>query len=163
MDIVIEPPPHIVVDPGQDFIDRGKQIVITWDRGEPGSDAQVFFTIQVAGVYSARAALMAAPLPMKGSGRLTAAASSGQSFVKPLADTTWDITLDGTFANEAVATDPEIAEALYAQVTIAAADGLATWVYFGGGLFTDGQVLRIWQSATPDGQQDRTALIFAGA
>lgn len=161
MKIVIAAPPRIVVDPAT-RLNRRETRVITWSQGDPGPAAKISYEFSIAGVYAARTSILPSPIVLPGNGTFTAARCFARAFDPCLAPTVWDVTKGGTFASEAGATDLEIANALWATITFPAGAGEAVWQFFPDGSFSDRQIVRIWQSATPDNNQDRTAVLFAG-
>lgn len=137
--------------------------VISGLQGEPGAPAKVGFSVQVSGIIPALNPILTAPLILAGNGIFDPAVCYGQSFAPCTSPITWSVTLDGTFVSENVASPSEIAAALLATIAFPAGPGDAVWDFPAGGAFSDGQVLRIWQSASgPDATQNLTSLTFAG-
>ncbi len=153
----------IVVQEDGDVVGVVTKRILVSQEGFPGAPARVAFSIGINGLYPARNPLLPAPIVMVGNGILTATSSRARSFIPCTAPITWSVTKDGTFASETAATDLEIAAALYATIAFPAGPGPAVWDFPAGGAFSDGDVLRIWQSgAGPDATQNYTSLTFAG-
>ena len=130
--------------------------------GATGPAAKQWLAVYVAGGLGVSRGLIAMAA-LAGAGTLTVTGSEAIAAAPAGGPVVWSVTLDGTFANPLAATGPEIAAALFATITWAAGNPIGVMAYPGGGAFTNGQVLRLWNAAAPDGQLNNAGLTFGGS
>jgi hypothetical protein len=149
-----------VADGGVDLVSAGGVEVVAPPEGPRGRDARVIGGFFVNGPFAARALICA--VPMVGAGVLSAASSRAEALVPAAAPVAWSVTRNGDFADALQATDAEVAAALFATIAFPAGPGAASWTYAGGGVYADGDLLRVWEAAAPDIDLAYATVLFAG-
>lgn len=135
--------------------------IVRLPSGPAGVPARQALAFMAPGPYAPRQLIVG--LIMDGDGEFDATFSRARALTPCAVGAVWSATLNGTFADPDEATGPEIAAALFATITFPAGAANAAWAYPAGGAFADGDILRVWEGATPDATQANTSVTFSGA